>query len=392
MPLQGAIMNGQKQFSMNLRNGVQAACAADLARLAIHGHAPAAAAALNFPASVYTQQQVAAMEVLLQLKRPSMQLAGTKAGSSSSSSSDSVQHEGTPSASGTLLRSADRVKQRAELQAAADAAVADAAAAAAATEAAARFSDNAGDGPPYGTGVDWVKRDRICRMGIFRSGGKKFARIYSRRLHAACAADLAQLALGGTAVNVLPGSLYTPEQVAAMRQLLLFERPAWSTASAGRSKVFAEAQARSAALAELKSAVLDAAAAVVQMAPEQAAAITQAQQVHGCCKRGLGWQVFAYVQITGCTAKRVHVFQSRDATAAACASDLARLAVHRRSAPELNFPEHVYSSEQVAACLPGLRLADAAMHNSSSSGADSSDAASSSSTRDRSSQADAAGA
>jgi hypothetical protein len=396
MKLQMGRFKGQKKFSMHLRNGVQAACAADLARSAILGPTPAAAAALNFPASVYTQQQVATMAALLQLKRPGMQLAGTGACSSSSSSSSSSTDG--PS-SGALLRSAERVKQRAALRAAADAVVAEAAAAAAATEAAARFTD-AGNGPPYGMGVDWVKRDRIWRMGIFRSGGKRFTRSYSSRLHAACAADLAQLALGRAAVNILPGSIYTPEQVAAMRQLLLFERPAWSAASAGQSNLAAEAaQARMAALAQLKMAVLDAAAAVVQVAPEQAAAISQAQRLHGCCKNGPRWLVRLYVQFMACPAKQVHVFSSKDAAAAACASDLARVTVYRQSKPELNFPEHVYSSEQVAAfgallaaCYPGLRLADAAMHSSSSSSrADSSDAASSSSTRGRSSHAHASG-
>jgi hypothetical protein len=403
MALQGALMRGQTKFCMSLHNGVQAASAADLARLAIHGITPAAAAALNFPASVYTQQQVAAMADLLQLKRSGMQLAGTEAGSSSSSSSDSMQHEGLPT--GILLRSAERVKQRAVLRAAADAAVAEAAAAAAATEAAARFADSGGDGPPYGSCVVWWQ-NKYWRLVIGRSGGKLFARIYSSRLHAACAADLAQLALGGIAVNVLPGSLYRPEQVAAMRQLLLFERPAWSTAAAGhqRGRLSAEAaHARSAALAHLKVAVLDAAAAVVQAAPEQAAALLQAQRLHGCCKEGPSWRVRVHAQVTGRAATMVHVFRSRDAAAAACASDLSRLAVHRQSAPELNFPEHMYSSEQVAAfgallpaCYPGVRLADAVTRSSSSSssgssGADSSDAASSSSPRDRSSSADAAG-
>jgi hypothetical protein len=422
MSLQGSLMQGEKKFTVPLRNGVQAACAADLARLSIHGLTPAAAAALNFPSSVYTLQQVADMAALLQLKRPGLRLAGTEACSSSSSSSSSsnnssggsTQHEGLPT--GSLLRSAERVKQRAALRAAADAAVAEAAAAAAATEAAARFDDSAGDGPPYGSCVEWWQ-NKYWRLVIGRSGGKLFARSYSSRLHAACAADLAQLALGGIAVNVVLGSLYRQEQVAAMRQLLLFERPGWSAAAATQicksSDVAAEAaQARSAALAQLKLAVLDAAAAVVQVAPEQAAAILQARRLHGCSKEGSSWRVLVYVQVMGCAAKKVHVFRSRDAAAAACASDLARLAVHRRSKPELNFPEHVYSSEQVAAfgallaaCYPRLRLADAAMCSSSSSSsssssgsidsgrscADSSDAAGSSKVRDRINQADAAG-
>jgi hypothetical protein len=443
MSFRGALLKGQKKFSMHVRNGVQAACAADLARLAIHGLTPAAAAELNFPASVYTQQQVADMAALLQVKRPMLQLAGVEACSSKSTSGSSTSGSGvshnrgsSSSSSGTRqlggpptdssIRSAERVKQRAVLRAAADAAVADAAAAAAATEAAARFSNNAGDGPPYGSCVVWYK-NRYWRIIIRRFGGKRFERTYSSRLHAACAADLAQLALGGTAVNILPGSLYTQQHVAAMRQLLLFERPAWSATAGGRSKLFAgaaadvavaeaaaAAAAKSAALVRMKLAVLDAAAAVVQMAPEQAAAVSAAQQLHSCFKIGPSWQGRVYVQFMGCAAQYVPVLTSRDAAAAACASDLARLATRRRSKPKLNFPEHVYSSEQVAAfgallaaCYPRVRLADAvalsrssSSSSSGSSGADSTandscfdstDAARSSSTRDRGSQAAAAG-
>jgi hypothetical protein len=130
-----------------MRSGVQAACAADLARLAIYGSTPAAAAAaalaaaaLNFPASIYTQQQVAATAALLQLKRPVLELAAIEQSSSSSSSSSSTVSSALPAAG--WLRTAERVKQ-AELQAAADAAVADAAAAAAAAGAAELISSTA---------------------------------------------------------------------------------------------------------------------------------------------------------------------------------------------------------------------------------------------------------
>jgi hypothetical protein len=154
-------------------------------------------------------------------------------------------------------------------------------------------------------------------------------------------------------------------------------------------------------LAQLKLSVLDAAAAVVQMAPEQATAMLQAQRLHGCCTKGPSWLVQTQVHITGCAAEQVHILSLRHAAVAACAADLARLAVYKRSQPKLNFPQHVYSSEQVAAFgvlltarYPGVRLADAETHNSSSSSsrtstgsssADSIDVESNRSARDRSS-------
>jgi hypothetical protein len=167
------------------------------------------------------------------------------------------------------------VKQQTELRAAADAAVAEAAAAAAATEAAELFNSTV-DGPPYGRGVDLIQGTYWMTPKLV--GGKFFAREYSSRLHAACAADLAQLALGRTAAN-LPGASYTPQQVAAMRQLLQFERPGWFEPAAARSSMSPEAAARLKAVdAAARDIVAAAAVAAAEAAPEQAAAYRAASR------------------------------------------------------------------------------------------------------------------
>uniref|UniRef100_A0A383VR01 Uncharacterized protein n=1 Tax=Tetradesmus obliquus TaxID=3088 RepID=A0A383VR01_TETOB len=203
-------------FKKRVQTGVQAACAVDLARLAMWGSTTEAAAALNLPASIYTQQQVAAMAAWLQLRAPGLQLAAFEPGSSSSSSSSSSSTT-TAGPPAKLLKMVARGKQQARLQRAADAAVTEAAAA---TQAAAHISSSA-DGTPF----DWnVVFSRGVHRVTLAAGGDTYARSSSSRLHAACAADLAQLALD-RAAKTLPAESYTAQQVAVMRQLLQFERP-----------------------------------------------------------------------------------------------------------------------------------------------------------------------
>jgi hypothetical protein len=385
--LQGSITQGLKRYRKYLANGVQAACAADLARLATQGHTPAAAAALNFPVSTYTQQQVAAMAALLQLKRPGLTLAGCQAGSTSSSSvlqvdaggsefsdssSSSSSSSGPESAPHTprLTRSAAYVTQQVCVRAAADGAVADAAAALADTQEATRFS-SVPSAPPYGKCVDLV--DNKFRMNIKHPGAKPLARSYSSRLAAAAAADLAQLALGRAAGN-LPGDAYSAAQVAAMRQLMQFERPGWfdSAALSSQQLQLLRAAARSAAAA--------AATAAAQAAPEQAAAYASNQQLPPYCRvKGPSWIASAFIPGSP---QRISL-ACPDAVAAACAADLAHLAMHRdpsRPQPKLNFAPDIYSSQQVeafgallAATYPGAKLSAAGAGGSNSSSSSSSD-------------------
>uniref|UniRef100_A0A383VQD9 Uncharacterized protein n=1 Tax=Tetradesmus obliquus TaxID=3088 RepID=A0A383VQD9_TETOB len=287
MQIQGSMVQG-KVFKLGVQSGVQtgvqAACAADLARLAILGSSAEAAAELNFPASVYTQQQVAAMAALLQLKHPALKLAACTQGSSSSSTVPSV----LPAA--CLLRSAEREAQRAQLRAAADAAVRMAAKAAEATEAAAPFSSDV-DGPVVGSGFYFIPELDVHEMRVHRGSDRAreaYMRQYRSPLHAACAADLAQLALGRATVN-LPGDSYTAEQVADMQQLLQFERPGLFEWAGARHTATPEAAAYlQDAVAAARKAVAAATAAAVEAAPEQAAAYRAArqhqQQQPVCCR------------------------------------------------------------------------------------------------------------
>jgi hypothetical protein len=296
LDLQAGALIGNNRLWKAFSSGVDAACAADLARLAIQGHHASVAARLNFPAAVYTQLQVAAMAAYLRMKRPMLRLAAaadqdtsdaclrsstahSNSSSGDASSSTAVRETG-PTA--PLRRSAVQVAQRTALRAAADAAVAAVVAAAANAETAALFSGK--HYLPRGTGVN-CDRGR-WRALITSAGDRPLSKPYSTCLEAACATDLARLALGKSLATNLPGSLYSDQQVAAMRELLLFERPGWQAAAEAAAAAAAASSSVSSSSSESISSSVQpqergqavVAAAVVQLAASMELLAANGQQ------------------------------------------------------------------------------------------------------------------
>ncbi|KAF6250683.1 hypothetical protein COO60DRAFT_759395 [Scenedesmus sp. NREL 46B-D3] len=403
MSVHSSALQGQRRLHKSFASGVQAACAADLARLAISGHAPAVMKCLNFPAAVYPQQQVAAMAAYLNAQRPGATLAVTAmrehSSSSSSSSSSSTSSSGSSTSSSItatggvglhtcqLLRSAGRVKQSMTVRAAADAAAAEAAAAAlmAAADVAALF-DAAIARPSSTKGVSFGHKRWHTKIN--NVGDTRLEKPCETCLQAACAADLAYLAFGKPGPTNLPRSTYTSQQVAAMRELLLLlllERPGRRAAlqhAAEHRDTMAVSAITTAQLAALKTAAVSAAAAAaasMQGSAESQQALSPAQPLQqwwsaGCHIGGQSWRVSVRINVAG--PRTIHIATVKDATTAACAADLARLAVLPSASGtdyRLNFPASTYSSQQVAACgalltarFPGVKLstADAAVENS----------------------------
>jgi hypothetical protein len=272
-----------------------------------------------------------------------------------------------PSSSAQLLRSAAYVQHSRAVPAAADAAVADAAApAAAAQEAVQRFS-----GAALRRG-SCVTRKQGCWQAHTYNAMERWSRDNGSSLQAVCAADLARLPLGKHSPTNLPRSIYTAQQVAAMRQLLLLERPQWKEdlEAAAAAAASASSQAVSAAdeLAVLRAAAWDAAAA--------AAAAVQAHELSSttplrppkphCCTQQS--QNSCHVAVTVQGAKAIFRASFSDVTTASCAADLVRLALmgfQGSSKCLLNFPGHTYSIDQLAAFgallsagFPGVKLPD----------------------------------
>jgi hypothetical protein len=376
----------EKAFSSCL----QAACAADLARLAILGGSVIVTQQLNLPAAAYTQQQVAAMAAFLRSKQPGIKLAvdaGKQQGSSSSSNNQRGSGlVGVPAQQ--LLKSAAHVMRSRALQAAADAAVDEAAAAAAGTAKATLLSS--------GSSAYQMRRasffrnsDGKCRVHV-RHAGEVHMPCYSSALQAACAADLMRLALGKRSPTNLPRSIYTREQVAAMAELLLLERPYWrdDVEAAAAAAAAAEHMHSAAAVTVLQAgklraaareAATAAAAVAMQAVPKQAAAFGARNRPHCCQLRDGTWKCrVGRLQTSAGHNKSFEAAWFKDALSAACAADLARLALYGDTLSKIKFnlPVHIYSSEQVAsfaavlaALHPGVQLvaAPVASHSNSSS-------------------------
>jgi hypothetical protein len=240
---------------LNFSTKLEAACAYDLVKLAIHG-SDVKVRWLNLPVALYTQQQVAALQQLLQQVSPTLQLAAVD------------------SAALAYVAAAQAA------EAAAQVAVAAAAESAASLvpEQAALFTGK--QRPPHDSWVALCRR--TWRMIVYRGTdiGARIDKSFSSCLQAACAADLARLALGMHRVTNLPRGIYTGQQVAAMRELLQLERPQWRQVLEKAAAVLMPDAAAPAAttpqLAELeaaaKQAAVAAAAVAVQAVPQQAAA------------------------------------------------------------------------------------------------------------------------
>jgi hypothetical protein len=307
---------------------LEAACAYDLTKLALHGRA-VNVRLLNLPAAVYTQRQVAALQQLLRQVIPSRQLPAVDAAAI-----------------------ADIAAAQA-IQAAARAAVAAAAEAAASLvpEQATLFS-----GLQRLPCSSWVSRSNGSWRMLIPEGqcvDARFQIFFSSCLQAACAADLARLALGRKSFTNLPRKLYTGQQVDAMGALLLQEQPAWR-------HVLQEAAApvvTTPQLADLKAAAKQAAlaAAAVQAAPEQAAAFGafnqhQQQQRPICCMQIPNQSWITIVRLPRPSKGKFAATWFKDALTAACVADLARLALYgdKHGQRWFNLPVHIYSTEQAA--------------------------------------------
>lgn len=70
--------NGKTEFEKHCRSPLEAAVAADLARLALHGrNQPSTSSCLwNFPKGLYTKEQVQALGRLIQQVKPDVVLSG----------------------------------------------------------------------------------------------------------------------------------------------------------------------------------------------------------------------------------------------------------------------------------------------------------------------------
>jgi hypothetical protein len=259
------------------------------------------------------------------------------------------------------------------VRAAADAAIAEAAAATAlAAPAEAALLATATARLHSTTGVSYFKGCWTATVSL--TGNERLAKCFDTCLQAACAADLASLALGKAGYTNLPRSIYTGQQVAAMRALLLFERPGWAAAlqraaEHERDHSMAAPGLTTAQLVALKNAASQAAAAAaatVQVPAELLPTLRPAGQLqqqvqqqhllHGCRMSGQSWRVD--VDLGAARGKYFATFE--DGTTAACAADLARLGNAQRW---LNFPAHTYSSQQIAAFqallsarFPGVKL------------------------------------
>jgi hypothetical protein len=342
-----------KQLSWCFNSFREAACAADLARLALHGPL---IGGFNLPVATYTQQQVAAWQQLLQRWQVSKPAAADDY---------AVEYAG-------------------------DAAIAAAeeSAAAAAPAEAALFSGQ--QPPPHGS---WVTQQRGKWMMSVPDSilpSRKFVKYLQSGVQAACAADLARLALQGSSTATaaglnFPASIYTQQQMAAMHELLQLEQPGFFEQAAPRRSSSMRTVTQEAAFhlntvtAAARDASAAAAVAAEKDAPRLAAAYrdsttSKERQRPYCWQNADGWTV--QVQLAGM--KYTFPMGVHDVVAAACAADLARLAIQRKNRSyraQFNFASHIYTQQQVAAFeallaarYPDERPSMAAGSSSSSSG------------------------
>lgn len=177
-------------YSKSFRTADEAACAADLSRLALHSSV-VTSQQLNFPPEVYQQQHVAAWAALMQQKQPGLRLPAWDAATAAE-------------------LAARAAAERAAVRAAADAAASVRLAAPAAAQQLEAIL----------AGGNFVEQQAANGSVLWRwklvHAGKTLSWLFSSRLEACCAADLARLALYGALVGSLnlPAATYTQQQLA----------------------------------------------------------------------------------------------------------------------------------------------------------------------------------
>jgi hypothetical protein len=188
------------QFRKGFRSRLEACCAADLARLAIHGRAAALKVRLNLPVATYTQQQVAAWRELLQLQ-PSWDAATPDPVLHTPEGSDALQLA-TEVLSATVAAAGLGETEPAMLQ---------------------KLRDSRLDSRGVGVRLYYNTDGSLLWVLTIDRQGQSISKAFGTQLEAAVAFDLTQLALYGAAACqslTFQARTYQPEQVAAWAQLL----------------------------------------------------------------------------------------------------------------------------------------------------------------------------